>query len=204
MVDEYPNISAAARNRDWRSCDRLMFGELYQLPFEGQREVSWIALSSYFLIWDGKHRDSSPSELKLIPPWEERHFPTLPHSEEPDPADAEFESGLMQFYNALSAKSLLRRTAYFATSIRSAVLARQINRWVHNFPIEYDFWKRGQYFAGPTFLEDEAASLEAEKAWSEIDELFQDLTRRQTRRRRFRFFGTEVERAYAAWSSSLL
>jgi hypothetical protein len=109
----------------------------------------------------------------------------------------------MQFRNAISTQSHSKHTAYFASSIRSAVLARQINRWLRDFPTQYQSWRRGEYFAGPTFFEDEAASIEAEKAWIQIDKSFQKMS--HPRRRKLKLPQvTAIDQAYADWENSLL
>jgi hypothetical protein len=122
-----------------------------------------------------------------------------------DPADAEFENGLVQFGNALSSKLHSQRTAHFASSIRSAVLAIQIDRWLHDFPKQYESWKRGEYFTGATFLDDEAASIEAERAWRRIDALFKKMPPlRQENRLKQPETAVDIEQAFANWENSLL
>lgn len=203
---EYSSISEAARHRDWQGCDRLMFRELYLLPFEGQREVTANALCIYTVVWTGKHPNSAPIKKWIAGLPGGHSLPLLTDSEKLDPADSEFENGLMQFSNALTAQSHSQRTTHFATSIRSAVLARQINRWLHDCPTDYETWRRGEHFTGSTFLDDEGASKEAEMAWKEIDELFQKSSGLLKRRRKLRSHevAPDFERAYTAWEASLL
>jgi hypothetical protein len=91
------------------------------------------------------------------------------------PADAEFENGLMEFRNgSLPSSNHTRRTMHFATAIRSAVLARQINAWLCTHSRDYAKWKMGQTFEGPTFLDDEPAAKEAETTWTLVDALMKE------------------------------
>jgi hypothetical protein len=197
MADDYARISEAARHRDWRGCDRLMFTELALLPFEVQKEVVGQAWLGYAPIWMAKHPNVEFG--KWIAELAESSLPTPSEHRQLDPADAEFENAILQFNDAQTAESHLQQTAYLATSIRSSVLARQIDRWLRDFPRQYASWNKGENFAGPTFLEDDAASLEAETAWMQIDEIF-----RSKRRRRIRESIEAIERAYFEWERSLL
>ena len=204
-MTEYTNIPEAARHRDWRGCDRLVFGELYLLPFDGQRVVAADALHIYAAVWTGKHPDA-PIEKWIAGLPGGQGMPLFAVSGKLDPADAEFENGLMQFSRAMTAQSRSERTARFATSIRSAVLARTINRWLHDRPAEYQAWSRGEHSTGPTFLEDEGALKEAEMAWKEIDELFRQSSSILTRSHELRPRGrpSDFERQRTAWETSLL
>jgi len=97
--------------------------------------------------------------------------PRLPEFPETlDPADAEFENAVLEFYNgAYFRLDRAERTGHFATAIKSTVLARQINRWMADFPKEYEKWRSGRAIVEVTFLDDDAASSEAERAWTFVD-----------------------------------
>jgi hypothetical protein len=123
-----------------------------------------------------------------------------------DPADTEFKNGLLEFYRgALSKVIHSRYTAHFATAIRSAVTARQINRWLQGHPIEFAKWRSGRGFDGPTFLDDEAAAEEAQAAWKFVDHLLKEQHvpifvpfSEQLR------LSKQIARLYQAWEESVL
>lgn len=173
-MDEYENIETAAHHRDWQECARIMFGLLYRCTTEEQRNVAKAALHTYVEIWNAKHKNA----LRLIP---ERILasatngkrPALPEfPEDLDPADAEFENGLLEFYNgAFFSPSHPQGTQHFATAIRSSVTARQINRWLRERPDDYAKWKAGRGIDGPTFLDDAAAADEAQRMWIFVEKL---------------------------------
>jgi hypothetical protein len=173
-MDEYENIETAARHRDWHGCARIMFGLLYRCTTKEQRNVAKATLYTYVEIWEEKHKNAS----KLIP---ERVLtngtdgkrPPLPEfPEDLDPADAEFENGLIEFYNgAFFSHKHPRRTQHFATAIRSSVTARQINRWLSQHPDDYVEWKTGRGIYGSTFLDDDAAADEAQRMWILVEQL---------------------------------
>ena len=176
-MDEYEDIETAARHRDWQGCARIMFRLLYQCATDEQRNVAKAALYTYVDIWNAKHNDALKSipERVLVNRIEHRR-PELPEfPEDLDPADAEFANGLIEYYNgAHFVASHSRPTAHFATAIRSAVTARQINRWLSEHPDDYAEWKAGLGFDGPTFLDDEAAADEAQRAWKFVDDLLKE------------------------------
>lgn len=133
-------------------------------------------------------------------------MPALPDfPEDLDPADAEFENGLLAFYNgAYFPGPDSRRTVQFATAIRSAVTARQINMWMREHPDDYAKWKAGRKFGGATFLGDEAAADEAERAWKFVDYL---LNRQQPLAIPFEKqlpFLNRIAKLYDSWEDSVL
>jgi hypothetical protein len=173
-MDEYEDIETAACHRDWQGCARIMFGLLYRCGTDAQRNVAKAALYTYIEIWKAKHKNA----LKLIPVRVLANAtngkrPALPEfPEDLDPADAEFENGLIEFYNgAFFPGSHARRTQHFATAIRSSVTARQINRWLREHPDDYAKWKAGRGIDGPTFLDDDAAADEAQRMWKFVEKL---------------------------------
>lgn len=169
---EYENIEAAAHHRDWQECAGIMFGLLYRCATEGQRNVAREALRTYVVIWNTKHEDvvRQLPQLLLTPEIHGKR-PKLPEfPEDLDPADAEFENGLIEYYNgAFFSANHGQHTMEFATAIQSAVVARQNNKWLSNHQDDYANWKSGSGIGGPTFLDDEAAAKEAEIAWKLID-----------------------------------
>ena len=174
-MDEYEDIETAARHWDWPGCARLMFLMLFRGAKEQQWSIAVETLNTYTPIWKEKHRNSLqdlPDIVLADGSHRNRHmFPDLPEDLDLDPADAEFENGLLEFHNGVLSPRHNRYTAHFATAIRSAVTARQINRWLQNHPDEYGKWKAGCSFEGPTFLDDEAASIEAVSAWNFVASL---------------------------------
>ncbi|WP_316176336.1 hypothetical protein [Bradyrhizobium sp. SZCCHNRI1073] len=174
-----------------------MFKQLAILPFEIQKEVAVQAWQAYAPIWVAKHPGVEFG--KWIAELAETNLLGTPESRQMDPADAEFENAILQFTDAQDGESHLQRTAHLASSIRSSVLARQIDRWLRDFPEQYTSWHQGEHFAGPTFLDDDGASLEAEKAWKKIDAIL-----RSKRKSKIRESMEKIERAYFEWESSLL
>jgi hypothetical protein len=174
-MDEYEDIETAAAHCDWKGCAKLMFVMLFQCTKEQQRSLSAKVLDTYVPVWKQKHSGALgvlPGSVLINESNEQPAFPEFPDSCDLDPADAEFENGLLEFYNgAFVPAPHSRYTAHFATSIRSAVTARQINRWLQGHPAEYTKWKAGRDFDGATFFEDEAAAGEAKAAWIFVDYL---------------------------------
>jgi len=173
-MDEYEGIEEAARHRDWQACAKLMFRLLYRCTTEGQRNVAKAALCTYVKTWNMKHGDVMRAIPERLLAYEtEGKRPPLPDfPEDLDPADAEFENGLIEFYNgAYFNAPHPRHTMHFATAIRSAVTARQIERWLRDHPDDYAKWKSGRGIDGPTFLDDEAAAKEALTAWKFVADL---------------------------------
>jgi hypothetical protein len=198
-MDEYENIETAARHRDWQGCARIMFGLLYRCMTEEQRNVARAALYKYLEIWNTKHKDA----LQAIPEQvlangTKGKRPALPEfPEDLDPADAEFENGLIEFYNgSYFVTSHSRRTEHFATAIRSAVTARQINRWLQEHPKDYAKWKAGRGIDGPTFLDDEAAADEAQMMWAFVDNLL--------KKQLLHPLSRQIERLYKRWEESVV
>jgi hypothetical protein len=204
-MDDYPNMSAAVSNRDWQGCARVMFRQLFFCPAKEQKKIAALTLSEYAPIWNEKH-----PTMNWILPWitsnardQQRELPELP--DDLDPADAEFEDALIEFFNGtVETDNHAERTVHFANAIRSSVLASQIDWWLRDYPAEYQRWKEGLVIRGPTFLDDEKAAKEAETAWMRVDSLF-DKLRLSTRRRFHRLFRgpSEVEQVYRYWEQSL-
>jgi len=205
MGDDYTNIAMAARDRDWQACARILFRLLFSRPGEVQQAIAVDALSVYADIWNEKH-----PELRHIPAWILGHradqYPEIPEfPSNLDPADAEFEAGLIEFYGGTS-RSIdhTQQTKHFATAIRSAVLARQINRWINDFPRQFERWKDGLPLDGPSFLDDETAAKEAENAWIRVGKL---LAKQHVSSRKFESEIGSLSRlseAYEDWEKSLL
>jgi len=203
-MNGYENIETAARHKDWQECARIMFGLLYRCKTEGQRNVARAALYPYVKIWRAKHQDS----LKQIPDrllendinTRRPKLPELP--EDLDPADAEFENGLIEFYNgAYFSGSHSQHTMHFATAIRSAVTARQIDKWLHDHPDDYSRWKSGHGIDGPTFLDDGAAANEARIAWRFVDHL---LKRQPMIARGSARLSKQIAQSYKRWEDTVL
>jgi hypothetical protein len=178
VMDDYEDIETAAHHRDWQGCARLMFLMLFRCAKERQPNIAAYTLNTYTPTWKEKHKNAL-QELPdiVLANGSKRHrpaFPALPEDLILDPADAEFENGLLEFYKGAVAPLHSRYTAHFATAIRSAVTARQINRWLQNHPHEYAKWKAGRSFEGPTFLDDAAASEEALAAWISVSDLLRE------------------------------
>jgi hypothetical protein len=129
----------------------------------------------------------------------------LPEDLDLDPADAEFENGLLEFHNGVLSPRHNHYTAHFATAIRSAVTARQINSWLQNHPDKCGKWKAGRRFEGPTFLDDQVASIEALSAWKFVG----DLLREQHTSIAMPFSkqlrsSKQIERQYRNWEEAVL
>jgi hypothetical protein len=167
-MDDYEDIETAALHHDWQSCARIMFGLLYRFPAREQRNIAAAALTNYIDIWKAKHSGALRSVPDHILRAEKSDTtPQLPDfPEDLDPADAEFENALIEFYNAAFFDDTHdQSTLDFATAIRSAVIAKQVNKWINAHPNDYAKWKAGLRFDGPTFLVDETAAREAEATW---------------------------------------
>jgi hypothetical protein len=176
-MDDYEDIESAARHLDWQGCARIMFALLYGRTRDEQQEVAAKILDSYIDIWKSKHKGiwaTIPQSLLVNGhSGKTPDFPEFPEELDLDPADAEFENGLAEFYNGVYVPSNHEdQTVHFATAIRSAVAARQIDRWIHRHPDAYKRWKAGRLIDGPTFLDDESATHEAQTAWEFVDRLF--------------------------------
>lgn len=184
-----------------------MFGELFRCTPDRQRTVAAKALQTYVDIWKEKHKGALQTIPETIladginskppPP------PDLP--EDLDPADAEFENGLFEFYNAAyfpAAHS--RRTVGFATAIRSAVTARQIDRWLREHPDDYAKWQAGREFRGPTFLDDAVAAEEARTAWKFVDDLLKEQGAPAAPLAEQSRSSKEIERLYKIWEEAVL
>jgi hypothetical protein len=194
----YESIETAAGHRDWQGCARIMFRLLYRCRLSEQRKVTAAALERYVPIWKSKH----PGPMSSIPDRilssiSARRRPMPPEFlEELDPADAEFENGIIEFYNG-SIADPSQRTAHFATAIRSAVLARQIDTWLRAHPGSYLQWKTGHGFHGPTFLQDDAAASEAELMWKFVANLLKPCSSRSRL-----LWSRQLEKAYEEWEES--
>lgn len=196
-------MTVAARHRDWPACARILFGLLFSLPTEVQQEIAAETISEYINIWNEKH-----PTLTHVPLWFLQHkadrqseIPGFPA--DLDPADAEFETALMEFVNGTSASlDHAERTKHFATTIRSSILARQMNRWLHDYPLQYERWKRGLPLEGPSFLDDAGAHEEAAGSWKRVDKL---IGKQRSKRidREIRNIGALTE-AFHDWEKSLL
>jgi hypothetical protein len=164
-MDEYEDIETAARHWDWQGCARLMFLMLFRCAKEQQRSIAAQTLNTYTPIWKKKHRNALQELPDIVlangPQRARRVFPDRPEDLDPDPADAEFENALVEFHNGVLSPRHNRYTAHFATAIRSAVTARQINSWLQNHPDEFGVLLAVRSFERPTFLDVDAASKEA-------------------------------------------
>jgi hypothetical protein len=207
-MDEYADITEAARQRDWQSAAKVMFMLLYKCSARQQYHIAITALSRYVEIWTKKHEKSWAVTLKefLMSPTIGRHSKLPEFPDNLDPADAEFENGLIEFYSGSDFKNdHAQRTIHLATAIRSSVLAKQIEQWRLDYPEECAKWKAGQWLEGPTFLEDELAAKEAIKAWIFVDE---QLKAQRTFKWRYRLKGywsaNKVARLYKRWEELVL
>jgi hypothetical protein len=176
-MDDYEDIEAAARHWDWQGCARIMFGLLYECTPDEQREVAAKALATYIKTWKSKHKGvlgKIPENILISPGIEKLiTFSEFPEELDLDPADAEFENGLAEFCNGAYSSSIhADRTTHFATAIQSAVTARQIDKWIDRHPTDFMKWRAGQLIDGPTFLDDKAATTEAQAAWEYVGRLF--------------------------------
>jgi len=211
-----PGIASAAKTRDWHECGRLMFALLFHCRFEEQCDVASQSLERYLTIWNSKHPDWSSYALNsLLARGRNRPSPATRASENPalpefphdlDPADAEFENAVIGFYKGLSySASHSEHTMNFATAIRSAIVARQVDRWLRDHPREYAAWRSGKPFSGPTFLDDDNASAEAEDGWISISRLLEQQPSVQSVRPARRCELThEVAAPYRQWEALAL
>jgi hypothetical protein len=202
-MDDFSTIKSAAANRDWEACERMMFRSLFFCSTKTQKNIAAQALSPYAKVWNDKHPNNA---IRVFGDAIDEQQELPPFPDNLDPADAEFESALIEFHNGLSRKiNHVRHTMHFATAIRSTVLATQINRWICDFPGEYEQWKEGRIVKGPTFLDDQGAAQVAESAWIRIDSL---LTKgRQSSPSMIERPSTQaakVDTLYARWEKSLL
>jgi hypothetical protein len=208
-MDEYEDIETAARHRDWQGCARLMFLMLFRCAKEQQRSIAALTLNTYTPIWKEKHRNASQELPDIVladgSQRNRRMFPDLPEDLDLDPADAEFENGLLEFHNGVLSPRHNRYTAHFATAIRSAVTARQINSWLQKHPDEYGKWNAGRSFEGPTFLDGEAASIEASSTWNFVADLLREqhifITIPFSKQPRS---SKQIERLYRNWEETVL
>jgi hypothetical protein len=201
-MNERLSIRRAAREHNWDACARIMFWQLFSRTFDEQKKITEGALVLYFDIWNRKHPDKA------------KHLPLTTFSlredeslngdffEEIDPADNEFCNAILEYNEGISETCKpLERINHFATSIRSSVLAIQINRWIRDFPDQYERWRAGKLVNGPTFLDDKAAADDAQKAWESIDDLF---SHEWPGRAMAEIPMNKIEDAYRAWERSLL
>lgn len=210
MGEDYSNLEIAARHRDWQACARILFRLLYCRSAEMQQRIAAEVLSAYVGIWIEKHPEyasiSIEKHSEQSVPWtlyygadqqpRIREFPS-----NPDPADAEFENALIEFNNGASQSiDHAEHTKHFATAIRSSVLARQINQWLHDFPDQFERWKNGLPLDGPSFLDDEVAAREAESAWINVGRL---IGKQHFSSRKFEG-DVRLAEAYDDWEKSLL
>ena len=207
---DYESIEMAARSRDWQGCARIMFGLLYERTSDEQREIAAKALATYIKTWESKHngvwRDVLEEILIHRSIGKGVTFPDFPEELDLDPADAEFENGLTEFWNgAYSSSNHANRTRHFATSIHSAVTACQIHKWIQHRPADFVKWKAGRLTEGPTFLDDQATVAEAQRAWEYVDRLFKSRRRHpllpQAHTKRSSKRAMEL---YRRWESSIL
>jgi hypothetical protein len=197
-MDQDRSITAAARHRDWDSCARIMFQQLFFCTTEEQRIIVVKALSAYGRIWNEKHPKLMLADIDEL----RQELPSFP--DDLDPADTEFQNSVFEYRAGLSLKiDHAERTSHFATAIRSSVLAIQINRWILGFPDQYKRWRAGRIDSGPTFLDDKTAASDAENAWIRIDGLFARQPSRDANIR-MRHIPNEIEEAYFNWERSLL
>jgi hypothetical protein len=201
-MNEQLSIRKAAREHDWNACARVMFRQLFLRSFDEQKKITEGALALYFDIWNSKHPDK-PKHLPLVT-FGLREDESLngDFSEEIDPADTEFCNAILEYNEGISETGKpLERINHFATSIRSSVLAIQINRWIRDFPDQYGRWRAGKLVKGPTFLDDKAAADDAQKAWESIDYL---LSHEWPGRAMAEVPMNKIDDAYRAWERSLL
>ena len=201
-MNEELSIRRAAREHDWNACARIIFWQLFSRSFDEQKKITEGALALYFAIWNTKH----PDKAKHLPlaAFSLREDESLngDFSEDIDPADNEFCNAILEYNEGISGTAQpLERINHFATSIRSSVLAIQINRWIRDFPDQYERWRAGELVNGPTFLHDEAAADDAQKAWESIDHLF---SHESPGRAKAEVPMNKIEDAYRAWERSLL
>jgi hypothetical protein len=192
----------------------MMFALLFRCTDEEQRRVAAETLARYLEIWNAKHHGRLRIALKALigitVVGSPRIFglsesPDLPNfPDNLDPADAEFENAIISYYNGISSPSSHGEcTMDFATAIRSAIVARQINRWIQNHPGSFAKWRLGETFSGPTFLEDEPASSLAEASWSSLAELLEKQPSAMSTPPAQRYkFTKEIETSYKQWEEA--
>jgi hypothetical protein len=178
-----------------------MFWQLFSRSFDEQKKITEGALALYFDIWNSKHPDKAKHLPLMTFSLREDDSLSDDFSEKTDPADSEFCNAIMEYNEGISETGLLERINHFATSIRSSVLAIQINRWIRDFPDQYEHWKAGKHVNGATFMDDEAAADDAQKAWESIDYLF---SHQWPGRAMAEIPMNKIEDAYRAWERSLL
>lgn len=199
-MDEHLSIIRAARAHDWSACAWIMFWQLFSRAFEEQKSITKDVLLVYLNIWNEKH-----PAIYLSP--EEFHqdndlVSKIELCEKIDAADNEFCNAFIEYVEGMSNNSRkVEGVKHFATSIRSTVLAIQINRWIRDFPDQYERWKAGRLVSGPTFLDDKAAANDAEKAWEHIDYLFSNVPQD---RPVSEIPMNRIDAAYREWERSLL
>lgn len=196
------SIRRAAREHDWNACARIMFWQLFSHTFDEKKKITESALALYFDIWNAKHPDKA-NHLPLVT-FSLREDESLngDFSEDIDPADNEFCNAILEYNEGISGTGQpLAQINHFATSIRSSVLAIQINRWIRNYPDQYERWRAGKLVNGPTFFDDETAADDAQKAWESIDYLFSN---ESPGRAMAEVPMNKIEDAYRAWERSLL
>jgi hypothetical protein len=199
-MDEHLSIRRAARAHDWGACARIMFWQLFSRTFEEQKRITKDVLLVYLNIWNDKHPAIylPPKEFHL----DDDLVSKMELCEKIDAADNEFCNALIEYAEGMSNNNRsIERVKHFATSIRSSVLAIQINRWIRNFPEQYERWKAGKLVSGPTFLDDKLAADDAEKAWEHIDLLFSHTAQGQATPE---MPMNKIETAYREWERSLL
>jgi len=201
-MDEHLNIRRAARAHDWTACARIVFWQLFSRTFDGQKSITKHALLPYLNIWNEKHPSKTiPVALTTFSLHEDLSSKFDP-AEEIDAADNEFCNAFLEYAEGASDNSgAIERVKHFATSIRSSVLAIQINRWIRDFPDQHQRWRTGKLISGPTFLDDEAAANDAEGAWEHIDLLF---SHSRHDRAIPEIPTNKIEVAYREWERSLL
>ena len=201
-MDEHLSIRRAARAHDWTACARIMFWQLFSRSFDGQKSITKDALLPYLNIWNQKHPGKTMQLPALAFDLHEDSSWGFDFPHEIDAEDNEFCNAFLEYTEGASENTpAIERVKHFAASIRSSVLAIQINRWIRDFPDEYNRWRAGKLVSGPTCLDDEAAANDAEKAWEHIDVLFS-----HTRQDRAmpEIPTNKIEVAYREWERSLL
>ena len=161
-MGEESELQAAAARHDWQGCERIMFAWLYGLNFPAQMHVSEAALGTYRRRWMRKHGTQLPLS----------YVEFLPLESNLDHADAEYESGVLEFERARDAITKKKQTTHFANAIRSAVIAVQFDTWMQRHAAAYENYKQHKPLAGQTFTQDRRATLEAKATWLKIDKEF--------------------------------
>lgn len=206
-MDDHFSIAIAARRHDWDACARIMFRQLFYCTIEEQKKITANALLGYGKIWDKKHPELATSSfIGVHKQYEALRKPSkIELPDELDPADAEFANAILEFFEGISENvGPIERTKHFATAIRSSVLAMQINRWIRDFPNQFERWRAGELVSGPTFLQDKAAANDAENAWVHIDFLLSHTRNASTGMQSTEVPMGNIEAAYQEWERSLL